>query len=144
MTAQIHERLLYKGEAYAMAATPLDDYFVQQGRPSPFRETHTALWRRYVGAWEIREDRLWLTEIFATLEDGSAATLDAIFPDQSGPIFAAWYTGMLRLPRGKELKYVHMGFGSVHEEDVMLTVERGVVVSSEIKRNKRPFRWGIR
>jgi hypothetical protein len=144
MTAQIYERLLYKGEAYPMAATPLDDYLFQQGIASPFREANTALWRRYVGAWEIRDDRLWLTEIFATLEDGSPATLQAIFPDQTRPVFAAWYTGVLRLPRGKQLKYVHMGFGSTHEEDVMLSVEKGVVVSSETKRNKRPFRWGIR
>lgn len=138
MTAQIYERLLYKDEAYAMAATPLDDYLAQQGKPSPFRETNTALWRRYVGAWEIRDDRLWLVDIFATLQDGSPATLDAIFPGQPGPIFAGWHTGMLRLPRGKQLKYVHMGFGSVHEENILLQVENGLVTSVEVQPNKQP------
>ena len=34
---------------------------------------------------------------------------------------------MLRIPRGKMLEYVHMGFGSVFEEELHIVVEQGLV-----------------
>jgi len=44
------------------------------------------------------------------------------------PLFASWYSGMLRVPQGKELNYVHGGFGSLSERDLIIAVESGVVI----------------
>ncbi len=43
-----------------MLSLPLEDYFSMGGHHPSFRSPHTANWRGYVGAWEIRNDRLYL------------------------------------------------------------------------------------
>ena len=35
----------------------------------------------------------------------------------------------------RSLRYVHMGYGSTFERDLLLDVERGVVVTSRVRRN---------
>jgi hypothetical protein len=53
--------------------------------------------------------------------------LDAVMNARKSPVFASWFTGMLRMPQGKMLEYVHGGFGSLHERDLIVSVESGVV-----------------
>jgi len=43
--------------------------------------------------------------------------------------------GELRVPRGKLLEYVHMGYGSTYEEDCLIGVEKGVVTRTKVRRN---------
>ena len=135
MTAQIPERLLYQGQTWSMCANPLDDYFAFGGVSPGFRWDCTALWRGYVGLWEIQNDRLYLLELNGTLQDGSAASLATVFPDYPERVFAHWYSGALRIPQGRLLKYVHMGFGSSYERDLLLEIERGVLVASRVQHN---------
>ena len=135
MTAQIAERLNYKGEVVAMCTNPLDDYFAMGGNSPRFEFNCTALWRGYVGSWEIVDDRLYLIGLNGTLEDGTEASLASVFPDCPDRVFAHWYSGTIRLPQGKQLEYVHMGYGSTYERDVFLDVARGVVVGTRVRRN---------
>lgn len=132
MTAQIAEILQYEGQEVPLLATPLSDYFEMGGACPPLQRTSTALSRRYQGTWEIVDGRLYLVGLDAILEDGTRATLGSVFPDYPERVFAHWYTGVLRIPQGKEIEYVHMGFGSVHERDLFLQVKRGVVTGSEV------------
>jgi hypothetical protein len=92
----------------------------------------TACWRRYVGTWEVRDDRLFLVGL-----TGAYALAGA------EPLFADWFTGVLRVPRGRELEYVHMGFGSLYEEELHIRVEEGVVIARRQMNNrgKRIDRW---
>lgn len=135
MTAQIPERLHYQGEDLAMCTTPLRDYFTMGGKNPGFEFTCTALWRGYVGSWEIVVDRLYLVGLSGTLEDGTEATLASIFPGFPDRVFAHWYTGTIRIPQGKMLEYVHMGYGSSYERDLLLEIERGVVVATRVQHN---------
>jgi len=109
MTAQIAERLRYQGEDVAMCTNPLSDYFAMGGTNPRFESNCTALWRGYVGSWEIIDDRLYLICLNGTLEDGTEASLETIFPGFPDRVFAHWYSGTIRLPQGKQLEYVHMG-----------------------------------
>jgi hypothetical protein len=135
MTAQIAEKLLYQGERVAMCTNPLNDYFVMGGFNPRFESTSTALWRGYVGSWEIVADRLYLVDLSGTLEDGSDATLETVFPGFPDRVFAHWYSGTVRIPQGKQLEYVHMGYASKFERDLFLDIERGVVVSTRVSQN---------
>lgn len=135
MTAQIAERLAYQGEEFAMFTELLGDYFAKGGIEPKFRRTSTALWRRYVGSWEIVDDHLYLTDLNGTLEDGTKASVATIFPGFPDKVFAQWYSGTIRIPQGEELEYVHMGYGSTFERDLLLDVERGVVVATTVRRN---------
>ena len=136
MTAQFGEALRHEGETHSMFSEPLGDYFALSGVRSPFDTTVcTALWRGYVGSWEIVEARLYLVELHGTLEDGSIGTLASLFPDYPERVFAHWYTGTIRIPQGERLEYVHMGYRSTYERDLLLDLEHGVVVKKRIRQN---------
>ncbi len=135
MTAQIAEKLLYQGQRVAMLTNPLNDYFAMGGFNPRFESRSTALWRGYVGGWEIVDDRLYLVSLDGTLEDGTDATLETVFPGFPDRVFAHWYSGAVRIPQGKQLEYVHMGYASKFEQDLFLEIELGIVVSTRVRQN---------
>ncbi len=65
-TAQVGERLLYKGETNRLCTLPLEPYLKERnlriyvfGPPRKVVVT-TACWRGYIGTWQIKDDFLWL------------------------------------------------------------------------------------
>ncbi len=135
MTAQIAEKLYYEGQMVSMCSEPLGDYFAFSGERPGFESNCTALWRGYVGTWEIIDGRIYLIELNGTLEDGSDVTLATIFPGFPDRVFAHWYSGTIRIPQGKMLDYVHMGYGSTYERDLLLKIEKGVVTEKTVRHN---------
>lgn len=135
MTAQIPETLHYQGERLALFDEPLRAYFQLPGVSSLFVAESTANWRGYEGTWEIRDDRLYLTGLEGRLKDGSTGTLATVFPDSPNGVFARWYSGELHTPRGRLIKYVHMGYASQYESDLLLQIENGVLKRSSIRHN---------
>jgi hypothetical protein len=138
MTAQSPERLHYQGEEVSMYTDPLSDYFALTESTPPFVWTSSSCWRGYIGTWEIVDHRLYLVELRGNLKGGSEASIATIFPDFPDRVFAHWYSGTLRIPQGERLEYVHMGYHSTFERDLLLEVERGVVTGSRIKHNAAP------
>lgn len=53
-------------------------------------------------------------------------------------MFAEWYSGELRIPEGEMLRYVHGGYGTVHERDRLILIERGRLVRSWVRKNDPP------
>lgn len=152
MTAQVGEILRYDGDTVRMCDTPLGDYFALGGRfPEPRFDcfSNTALWRGYVGTWEVLHERLYLVGLSGELVDGSNASLATLFPDYSDRVFAHWYSGTIRIPEGGLLEYIHAGFSSRYERDVFLGFQRGFLVSKETRINgsapggKHPAGYGI-
>jgi hypothetical protein len=135
MTAQISEKLLFEGEKHAMCTNPLGDYSALGGDLPRFASNCTALWRGYVGTWEIVNDRLYLIELSGELESGQDADLETVFPGYGQRVFAHWYSGVIRLPQGKMLKYIHMGYSSTYERDLLLEFTKGVLISRRVKVN---------
>jgi hypothetical protein len=135
MTAQIGEYLRYQGEGVSMCTQPLGDYFAMGGAKPEFQASSTALWRGYVGGWEIVAGRLYLVKLTGTLMDGSEACLETVFPGFPERVFAHWYTGTLRIPRGQRLHYRHQGYASVYERDEMLEFEQGVICRTWVRHN---------
>ena len=116
-----------------MMTLPLADFFATGGRSPDFRAPHTALWRGYIGSWEILNDRLYLIALRGHLRGGMAATLESVFPGFPDRVFAHWYSGTLRVPMGRQVEYMHMGFGSRYETEVYLEVQKGVVVGKKVQ-----------
>ena len=46
-----------------------------------------------------------------------------------GRILADWFSGTLRMPEGKLLQYVHIGYGSVYEREITLEVRSGKIIA---------------
>jgi len=135
MTAQIHERLIYDGNETSMAFCPL----LPENNPRIKKLTDeeieyddengiifsTACWRKYVGTWEIKDGRFYLLGLEGRYRLNG-----------SEPLFADWFSGVLRIPRGEMIQYVHMGYGSVFEEEVHVKVKQGVVTETKVIDNR--------
>ena len=137
MTAQVCETIIYKGKELEMATEPLKmilDNHTDLQLPS----FSTACWRGYHGTWEITHQKLYLIDLQRDNPIIEGNLIDEVFPNQSPPIFAEWFTGEIRLPTGEELIYVHMGYGSIYEKDILLRIENGNITSeNEIDNRKK-------
>ena len=143
MTAQAMERLYYDEEWHALATTPLEAYLASTGERPPGGGFSTALSRGYIGSWEIKRDRLYLVGldlVFISPMQGDKSAgrkqgLRKVFPD-CDEVLADWFTGTLRCPQGEKVAYVHGGFGSTYEKDLLIEVKAGVVQSVKVKKGK--------
>jgi len=140
MTAQIAEKLVYKGETLSLCDEPLRHYLQTIARNLRLEAPSTALWRGYVGTWTIEDGRLYLVKLEGYKLTKAGITqieLRDIFPDYPDGVFAHWCTGELRCPMGGLLEYVHGGYASRYEMDLFLKIEKGILVSDRIVNNGR-------
>jgi hypothetical protein len=145
-TAQYPENIEIDGKMEAMMATPLEDFW-NESRPKPdsLLPMSTACWRGYIGSWEIKDDLLILVKLEERrmVEKGSSHEVQMFAISKKtvmgakteDPLPAVWFSGVLRIARGKQIAYVHMGFGSVYEEDLFIFVERGKVIRRVVVKN---------
>lgn len=157
MTAQFSDEISYQEQVMALACCPLSQYSLKSGVKLTFLSLCSANWRGYVCAWEILDDRLYLKEIRGNLSRDLISkpaqwlldplteqvaylpprlSLEVLFPGYPNGIFAHWFTGKLRCPKGSLIQYKHMGFESIYESDLLLTIQKGILVSSESKLNE--------
>lgn len=132
MTAQIREKLSYNGKIYHLAAEPLYPYLEEH--KIKFVSSSTACWRGYVGNWIIENDYLYLVELKAYIKSensslgGKEVGLGYLFPGQD-KVLADWFSGVIRIPHGEMIHYVHMGYASVYEKELFLRFVNGKYVS---------------
>jgi hypothetical protein len=84
------------------------------------------------------DDRLYLVGINAAAFRDEPVPLERLFPGDGDRVFAHWCSGKLRVTQGWQLKYVHIGYASTCERDLMLEVERGVLRGTWVRRNASP------
>lgn len=131
-TAQAGDILFYKGERMAIFSNPLEMYF-SDVNPRPnnlFPGMCSACWRGYVATWKIEDGFLYLVRLIEGTCDSNAPEIPLVkvFPDTKGPVKATWFSGTLRVPQGKQLKYVHMGYESTYEKELFIKIEKGKVI----------------
>ena len=132
MTAQLKEILLYKGKKFGMATEPLAPY-LKNRKDINFLFRSTACWRGYFGTWELRDKKLFIIALKACTDDyrDYEADLNYLFPNKN-EVFADWFSGEIRVPQGKMLQYVHMGYQSIFEKDLMLKFKKGVLIDEKV------------
>ena len=94
--------------------------------------------RRYIGVWEIINGRLYLMDIEAHWKDESPVCLEQLFPGYPHRVFAHWFTGTIRCAQSERPKYVHGGFASTHERDLLLYFTDAVMFKTEVRHNNLP------
>ena len=132
MTAQFGETLKYNGVNYYLATEPLEPYLEKHN--IKFYAWCTACWRGYTSKWSIEDGMLYLTDLhgfISTDEDGGlmnkSVGMDYLFPGQD-KVLADWYSGVLRLPHGEIIRYIHQGYDSIYEKELLLKIVNGKCV----------------
>jgi len=151
MTAQNMEEISYKRKKYRMAATPFSVYLKKHGiQTAPIS---TANWRGYHGEWKIKNGRLYLVFMSARIpkkaskgghllqSDGDCVRvgLDYFFPGKK-EVFAEWFSGEIRIPTGKILAYIHMGYESIFEKDLIIEFKNGIKVAEREIDNRDEYK----
>jgi hypothetical protein len=148
-TAQVPDIVTYEGKKRPLLTNPLESYFKKEDERPNFHTSPgvrvTSNWRGYVAMWEVVDDTLYLVGLDSWIckdlrpENCKRADLKELFGEKyvDGKVKADWFTGELRLPDGKQLQYVHMGYGSVYERDIVLSVAAGKVTGKEVIDNTR-------
>lgn len=139
MTAQVAERLIYGEKEISLFSNPLSLFLKETG--ISFESPHTACWRGYVGTWEIIDtlgtERLYLVSLSAHKTYEEIVGVSDVFPGYD-KVFAHWFTGELRCPQGALLDYVHGGYASTYEYDLLMEFKQGVLVNKHVKYNEAP------
>lgn len=145
-TSQIPDRLVYKGDTLSIFANPLEQLYDNDSlRPKFFGDKEgcisTACWRGYEAEWIITDNQLYLTGIFSCCfyQDSIRADLKELFGNKciNGKVKANWFTADIIAPQGKELYYVHMGYGSLYEKELELQIKNGQLIGTRTYDNSK-------
>ena len=135
-TGQIPDKLIYNGKEYSLFCNPLESFFSDHSDKRPVSGTmSTALWRGYIATFVIRDGVLYVQDL--EVESGSKlpngeykivnkSVLLEVFPD-SLERTCSFFSGLLVLPQGEILGYVHMGYSSVYANYTLIRVIDGKV-----------------
>lgn len=129
MTAQIREIITYNGKKTGITIEPLKQYL--ENNAIRFLPASSSCWRGYQGFWEVKEKKLFLKRLIANIKDYKEVDLNYLFPGQD-EVFAQWFTGEIRIPKGKKLKSEDSEYISIYEKELFLKFANGELVSEKI------------
>jgi len=128
-TAQETDKIIYDGVEYDLLVNPLEAFFSKNPDKRPQSRTRsTSLWRGYVATFEILNNELYLKDIEIFTYDnqkGEYASVLQEFLDGQTHFKIDWFSGLLVVPYGKIINYVHMGYGSTYENYILLEIKNG-------------------
>ena len=147
-TPQAPDVLVYKDRTYRLFANPLESFYQDPNKRPLFvfqlNQRSSGNWRGYIATWTIENDFLYLVNIDAWVcnRDSTGckrADLASLFGKRyrNGKVKADWFSGDLRMPEGEMLEYVHLGYESVFEREIILTVDSGKLVKESMVDNTK-------
>jgi hypothetical protein len=137
-TAQQPDRIVIAGERHALLSNPFEQYRrqhpgldLQQQEGADVVCMHSANHRGYIATFRIQDGQLLLDDIVMPACEGTEAKSlrHALFGTDKA-VSAAWFTGILVVPAGERIEYVHLGYGSMYERYRLHRVENGRVVET--------------
>jgi hypothetical protein len=132
MTAQAMERIFIDSKEHFMATEPLEQYLSSAVGVPIFYSLSTNCWRGYMGTWKIEDNKLYLIGLEGYVqtpkEKYEDVDMNYLFPNEK-EVFAEWFSDEIRIPQGRLIQYVHMGYESVYEKDLLIDFMNGRVIS---------------
>ncbi len=139
-TGQVGDRLIWNGDTLLLFSNPLETHpDIHTLRPKIFGTQspsfHTGCWHGYIAEWEIINNRLYLSNIFSCdyPTHKIKADLASLFSQRldNGKIASTWFTGTLLIPKGKLLYYQHIGYESIYEKEIEVTLKNGILTKTQ-------------
>lgn len=134
MSAQLPDKVLVDGQQWDLFSNPLEQYWMRQYKKRPnFLELPNCK-RGYVAHWEIKDNQFFLKSIdgnhekrslFFGPEEARFSLNDLIPKANNKPVLAKWFSGKLRIPKGRMTLYEHQGYGSRFEKETIITIDKG-------------------
>jgi len=134
-TAQAPDVIIYNGNEYPLIVNPMETYFNEfpEKRPRPLLESSN-LWRGYIATFEIIQNELWVVDI--KIQGRASAAGDRRINtewvsvihevlDGNNRMKIDWLNGLLIIPQGRIIRYVHMGYASTYERYLILEIHNG-------------------
>jgi hypothetical protein len=149
-TAQYSDYLIYNGNKFNLNANPMEVYFNRfpEKRPKP-NVVSSALWRGYIATFEIIQNELWVVDIEIQVGmrrennrfiDEWRSVIGEVF-DGENRIKVDWFNGLLIIPQGRLVEYVHMGYGSLYENYILIEIENGIYIREYNLNNEQYNRY---
>jgi len=139
MAAQLPDLIVIDGVRQELYSNPLEQYWMVKKLRRPFFLASTICKRGYVATWEIIDRHLVLKDIEGQFENRYFLFWKRIQSFSIRNLFrnsdfknsiASWYSGKIRVPIGNRILYVHHGYESRFEQEMILTVDHGKIVKS--------------
>lgn len=150
VTAQISDKILFKGTEYDLNSNPLEPFFERNPDRRPIGGiVSTALWRGYIAYFEIIDDQLFVTDIKIEVRDENSedsnrykwkSAYEQVFPNTEKTKID-WYNGILIMPLGEMVEYVHMGYASTFTDYWLIEIENGTFNEARKYTNKEFVRF---
>lgn len=148
-TAQVGDILIWNGDTLAIFSNPLelrDD--IDSIRPKLFGDKkasiNTACWREYIAEWTLIENEIYLTNILSCnySEDSVKSNMETVFGAEykNGKVKASWITGKILIPKGKLIHYVHSGYQSFYETELVLSFKDGILTNQKEYDNSKSYK----
>lgn len=144
-TGQAGELIIIGRDTLQMLTTPLERDSVLARKVEERRTNKgfsTGLWRGYIGLWRLEEGKLYLEKLQEAdweKKQSSWQTIntDSIFDAyrENGRILAGWFSGDIRVVKGEQVSYQHIGFARRYEYETIYTLHQGIVTSQKEIRN---------
>lgn len=136
-TAQYPDKIVYEGRECSLQTNPMNAFFAKNPDKKPKSGLmSSALWRGYVATFAFETNTLVLKDIEIQVcvekEEGQFPSCewksvknDVVPEGEDLPV--DWFTGVLVLPHGKLVNYVHAGYGSTYSDYIILELEQGKI-----------------
>lgn len=130
-TGQAGDILIFKGDTLSLFSNPLEQYLDSKSERifngKKLEWTSTACYRGYRATWEVSNDSLFLIKVQKGCYSETPEYFDLKSEFGSERVFAHWFTGKTLAPKGKQIHYVHSGYDSFYEKELVLTFTSGLL-----------------
>ena len=146
-TAQASDILIFENEIKELFTNPLDQLFLQKEEVrNKFDKIFsnykalipTACWRGYIAKFAIKNDYLYVIDVFITISvspkdksevfDTEKISIFSELFETDIPVVCDFFTGVLTIPQGNMINYIHGGYLSEFEEYILIKVNSGKII----------------
>lgn len=139
-TEQQGDKLIWNGDTLTISSNPLElrgdiDYIRSKLLGEKNVTLSTSCWRGYIAEWIIIENEMYLTNLFNCNLSSNIIKFDLknVFGSEciNGMVKATWVTMDILIPTGKRIHYIHSGYDSFYEKELVLSFKNGVLVKQK-------------
>lgn len=130
MTKDIKDIFNYGNKEFPMFGYPFDEYISQNIDSETFFYKKGNRIIEYETNWQITNNKLYLFNLSGRTKY-DYFDLKTFFPTDD-LVLASWYSGTVRILVG-DYKEFHPSRGSFSDKEIFITIQNGVIVSSQIK-----------